>query len=126
MEGAEVTDPFSPWHFVLDAIHDAARLALSIRAAEVAIIPGGVSYGDTGRRGLVTLAAYTQVLEQGRAKDARIDELLAANTAEVFRRRDAESELETWRSCCAVPLLLPSPQRGEGNGEGEIVEAADR
>lgn len=86
------------------AIHEAARIEQIMRDNGLMMVDG-VVYGDEGRRGMVTLAAHTQALAQ---------------------LRHAQSELEAWRSCCAVPLFVPSPHRGEGQGEGETVEAADR
>lgn len=101
-----MTDPaFSPWAFVLDAIHDAARLAQAIRAAEVAIIHGGVHYGAGRPSAMVSVAAYTQVCADANA-------LRAANEALRTENADLRRQL--------------GDQTDEPEFPADMLEAADR
>lgn len=110
-----MTDPSTPLRAgspkiatALREIATAARLAQALRDSECAIVVGGVSYGADGRRGMVALNAYSQVLAANRAKDARIAELEAALDATALALRRAQGEDQ------------------ESEFGAEILEAAER
>lgn len=88
---AQDEDALSPWHFVLDAIRDAARLAQILRANNLMIV-NGVVYGPAGHGITISFAAHTQTLAQLHAVEEENAALRQENAHLRGLRGDDEPE----------------------------------